>query len=364
MNNVSAFIELTKAGLWGTEVHLSRYQPLDYGTLFQMSSDQSIVGLIAAGIEQAIDTKVPEQQVLSLLGQVRSLETRNTDLNNYISWLFPRLKEEGIFPVLVKGQGVAQCYIRPLWRSAGDIDIFLAEGDYEKAKKVLMPIAQCVENEVLYRKHLALTISGVDVELHGTLRTCLSRRIDRVLDNIQREAFNHDDFRIWQDGEANPDDHVVFVFVHILQHFFKGGVGLRQVCDWCRLLWTYRKSIDKDKLSSRLTEMKLASEWNAFATLAVEVLGMPSEAIPFYVRSKNNTRQSQRILSFIIDAGNFGHNRDKSYIANSRSIIVRKCISLWRQIKDSFRLLKIFPMDSMHFFFSFVYFRSKGLIIE
>lgn len=40
------------------------------------------------------------------------------------------------------------------------------------------------------------------------------------------------------------EEDVVYVFAHILQHFFKGGIGLRQICDWCRLLYTYRDSLN------------------------------------------------------------------------------------------------------------------------
>ena len=60
-----------------------------------------------------------------------------------------------------------------------------------------------------------------------------------------------------------------------LQHFFVGGVGLRQICDWCRLLWTYRERIDRDLLLRRLQEMWIVSEWKAFGAFAVEYLGLP-----------------------------------------------------------------------------------------
>lgn len=319
MSSLSAFIELAKAGLWGSKVFLSNYQPLNYDHLFQMASEQSLLGLIAAGLEQATDAKVPMKDILPFLGQVIYIEQHNKKLNNYVAWLFPRLSEEGITPVLVKGQGIAQTYIRPLWRASGDIDILIAEEDYEKAKNLLIPLAQFVDNEVSFRKHLALTISGAEVELHGTLRACLSKRIDKVLDRIQKEAFDHNRFRYWQNENtaiALPaaDDDVIFVFVHILQHFFKGGIGLRQICDWCRLLWTYRDAIDRDKLQTRITEMGLTTEWRAFAALAVEVLGMHEDSMPSYQYSRSYTRKSKRILSYIVDAGNFGHNRDKSYI--------------------------------------------------
>ena len=59
-------------------------------------------------------------------------------------------------------------------------------------------------------------------------------------------------------------------------------VGLRQFCDWCRLLWTYRRSINVGLLEARLNEMGLVSVWKAFGAFAVEYLGMPGEAMPLY----------------------------------------------------------------------------------
>ena len=41
---------------------------------------------------------------------------------------------------------------------------------------------------------------------------------------------------------------IILVFTHILEFPFIGGVGLRQICGWCRLLWTYRSEIDVVKL--------------------------------------------------------------------------------------------------------------------
>ena len=86
-----------------------------------------------------------------------------------------------------------------------------------------------------------------------------------MLDEIQQDTFEKDETRIWKDGETDvllphADNDVIFVFTHILQHFFKGGIGVRQICDWCRLLWTYRNEIDHSKLEMRLKRMNLMSE--------------------------------------------------------------------------------------------------------
>lgn len=49
-------------------------------------------------------------------------------------------------------------------------------------------------------KHLGMTIDPWVVELHGRLYSGLSGRIERELDEVQRETFANGRVRIWKDG--------------------------------------------------------------------------------------------------------------------------------------------------------------------
>ena len=168
---------------------------------------------------------------------------------------------------MVKGQGIAQCYEKPLWRSCGDIDLFLSDENYERTKEVLIPRASVIEKEYMAEKHLGMNIEGYVVELHGSLRSGLSLRVENGLDDIKKAVFYDGKVRTWMNGQTqvflpNPDEDVVYVFTHILQHFYKGGIGLRQLCDWCRLLWYYKNSINTQLLESRLKMMGMACARN------------------------------------------------------------------------------------------------------
>lgn len=88
--------------------------------------------------------------------------------------------------------------------------------------------------------------------------------------------------------------------------------------------------------------------------LAVEYLGMPVEAMPFYSSQKRWSREAGRICSFVIRVGNFGHNRDMSYYAK-RPYVVRKAISFRRRFVDALNHLAIFPLDTLRFFPSIVF---------
>ena len=348
-DNQQVFFALLRAGLWEKEVRLLPFGRVDYQDVLRLAEEQSVIGLIAAGMEHVSDTRIPKMDLLQAVGHTLQIEDQNKAMNHFIGVLTTQLRNEGISSVLVKGQGIAQCYERPMWRTSGDIDLLLDRESYEKAKKVLGRRALHENREGLYNFHQAITINGWEVELHGTMRTNLGTRIDNELDSIQAKCIQNNEYRMWEnEGESiilpSPDNDVVFVFTHILQHFFRGGIGLRQIFDWCRLLWTYREQLDLQLLESRLRRMGLVTEWKAFGMLAVEWLGMPAEAMPFIDVSYR--KKARRILRLVMETGNFGHNRDVSY-HEKYPFIIYKAISFWQTTKDSCRHFLIFPKDSI-----------------
>lgn len=364
-SNQQAFFELLRAGLWSKEARLSVFDTINLKEICRIAEEQSVVGLVAAGIEHVTDVKLPKEGVLLIVGQTLQLEQRNMAMNTFVAKLIGRLRDAGIYALLVKGQGIAQCYEKPLWRACGDVDLLLNADDYEKAKKLLMPLATDVETEYTHFKHVGMTIpdtfgtsdkgraDGWVVELHGTLHSRLSKRVDRQIDAVQEDTFKFGNVRTWDNGGETVflpavDNDVIFVFTHILHHFFFEGIGLRQICDGCRLLWTYRGVIDVAGLESRLDAMGIMSEWKAFAAYAVEYLGMPVEAMPLYSDDAKWSRKAARINAFVLEVGNFGHKQRRDY--GGMSYLRRKFVSFWGRLSDMLRHFRIFPLDSIRFF--------------
>lgn len=358
-NTVKAFYALLRAGLWEQGIRLMPYSPLDFDALYQLAEEQSVVGLIAAGLEHVEDTKPTKQQVLPFMKKVFSIECRNSAMNDFIGMLVDNMRDAGIYALLIKGQGVAQCYKRPLWRSCGDIDFFLSEDDYRKAKDYLIPLATNVNKEYVREKHLGMTIEPWIVELHGSLYSGLSSRLERCLDEVYKDTFLGGSIRSWQNDKVqvfmlSVENDAFYIFTHILQHFYKGGIGLRQLCDWCRLLWTYHDSINVKKLEAMLQKARLLTTWKAFGAFAVDYLGMPSMTMPLYSVDRKWKRKATIISSFVIEVGNFGHNRDQSYF-KKYPYLIRKTISLFRRIGDLICHARIFPHDSLRFFPVMIY---------
>lgn len=326
-------------------------EEVDFSEMLRLAQEQSVVGLVAAGIEQ-INT-IPYETKLQFIGLASQIQQRNEAMNRFIAELVQNMQLAGITTLLVKGQGVAQCYERPLWRTSGDVDFLLSDDDYQKAKKFLVPLSSS-ESEYSTSKHLAMTIDSWEVELHGLLRCSLSVKINRGLDDIRKNTFYDGCVRSWTNRGVQVfllgvENDIIYVFVHFLNHFYKGGIGLRQICDWCRLLWTYRSELDLRILEQRIKRMGLMSEWKAFGAFAVDYLGMPVEAMPLYSSDEIWKKKASRIKDFILEVGNFGHNRDMSYYS-SKPYLVRKVISFNRRFGDIIKHAKIFPLDSIRFF--------------
>lgn len=361
-NNQIAFFALLRAGLWGANDNHNPndnlYEGVDWSKVYKLAEEQSVLGLVTAGLD-SLNVAIPQERRLQFIGATLQIEQQNKAMNDFVAKLIAQLRSRDVYTLLVKGQGIAQCYEKPLWRSSGDVDLFLSDTNYEKAKRELIPIATKVEKEFQLIKHLGMTIEGFSVELHGTLRSRLTKKIDREIDIIQEECFYNGEVRSWQNGRIQiflpgENQDVIFIFTHILHHLFIEGIGLRQICDWCRFLWSYKDKVDASRLENHLMRMGLMSEWRVFAALAIQYLGMPREAMPMFGSSVQEFKgKAKRLMEFILETGNFGHNRVQKGEGKLRV--------LCRRTSDAFKMTRIFPIDAWKMYFGMI---RTGLLIR
>ena len=370
--NAKAFFDLVRAGLWENgEFKSSDFKiqsVVDWEEVYRLANEQSVLGLVLAGIDYLpIEQRPPKVELLQWIGEIQMLEQQNQAMNKFIGELVEKMRVAGIYTLLVKGQGVAQCYEKPLWRSCGDVDLLLDNDNYQKAKVFLSEMADHVDEEDKEKLHLGMTIDSWVVELHGTMRTQISSRMNRGIDEVHHDLFYGGNVRSWMNDGIQvflpgPNNDVLLIFTHFLQHFFIGGVGLRQICDWCRLLWTYKDSLNHGLLESRIRKMGLMSEWKAFGAFAVEYLGMPVEAMPFVnanngfdklTINKSLKKKAKKICEVVLNDGNFGHNQDYSY-RQKYSGLRSYLITFFRRLGEFGKKVTIFPVDAPKFFCHYV----------
>ena len=54
-----AFVELVRAGLWETDIRLLSFDTIDFSQVLNLAEEQSVIGLVTAGLEHVVDVKVP-----------------------------------------------------------------------------------------------------------------------------------------------------------------------------------------------------------------------------------------------------------------------------------------------------------------
>lgn len=327
---LKALFAVLRAGLWGNgnpDIRID--ETTDWQEVYRLATEQSILGLVLDGLEHS-DVKPPQVLLLQWIGEVQMIEQRNKAMNQFVAELVEKMRAADIYAILVKGQGVAQCYEKPLWRPSGDVDLLLSEVNYKKAKELLLPLSSSNKKEERYSQHLGMSIGQWYVEIHGSLRTGLSARVDKVVDASQQSVFIGGNVRSWDNNGTlvflpAPTEDVFLVFTHFIKHFYKEGRSLRQVCDWCRLLWTYRESLNYGKLGLWITKCGLMGEWEAFYNLASRYLGMPDLDSRLMVHDSRFDKKAEKLMVFIL--GGYSGNK----------------------IKDTLQIAKIFPWKALRY---------------
>ena len=348
------FFALLRSGLWNEVPERACFAGgTDWETLYRLSFEQTVVPLVTDGINRLPKEFLPAEpeRMDPFLGDMMATVKRNRSLDAFIPKLFQALKDIPV--VLVKGQSLAQDYLEPERRQPGDIDLLLTPASYEAAKAVLLPKATTVLEEQAETWHQGMRFKSVEVEVHGSISTLMSRKLDRQLAALLQQQFDGRPFPFVHIGGAEipvpeADFNAVYIFVHFLQHFWSGGVGLRQLTDWMVFVSVHKRDIHPVILEKRLQELGLLRLWKVFTGFVQEYLGCPAEKLP--LAAKPEPKKNVRIWKFIRRCGNFGKNRDRS--RKEESYLVRKVHSLWRLVvADRLRHFPVFPKESVRFFF-------------
>ena len=349
----SQFFALLRAGLWNEVPERASFAGgADWEALHDLAFRQTVVPLVTDGINRLPKELLPAEpeRLDPFLGDLMATSNRNRVLDAFIPKLFDALA--GIPVVLVKGQALAQDYPDPERRQPGDIDLLLLPSSYEAAKEILLPKATTVLDEEKEIWHQGMRFRSIEVEIHGCISTLMSRKLDRKLAALLEEQFDGRPFPAVSIGGAeipvpDADCNAVYIFVHFLQHYWSGGVGLRQLVDWMTFVSVHKRDIHPVVLEVRLQDLGLLRLWKVFTGFAQEYLGCPVEKLP--LAAAPDSGKNARIWRYIRRCGNFGKNVDRS--RGEESYLVRKVHSLWRLVvADRLRHFRVFPQESVRFF--------------
>ena len=349
----SQFFALLRSGLWNEVPEREPFAvSTDWEALYRLAFAQTVTPLVTDGINRLPRELLPAEpeRLDPFLGDLMATAKRNRVLDAFIPKVFNALA--GIPVVLVKGQSLAVDYPDPERRQPGDIDLLLLPSSYEAAKAVLLPKATKVLEEERDIWHQGMYFRSIEVEIHGSISTLMSKKLDRKLAALLEEQFDGRDFPAVPIGGTpvpvpEAGFNAVYVFVHFLQHYWSGGVGLRQLVDWMTFVSVHKREIHPVILEKRMEDLGLLHLWKVFTGFAQEYLGCPSEKLP--LAAAPDSAKNARIWQYIRRCGNFGKNVDRSRA--EEPYLVRKIHSFWRLVvADRLRHFRVFPKESVRFF--------------
>ena len=359
--NYQLFLELLRAGLWGVSPDLSLFDTtIEWGKVLEVGQEQTVVGVLTDGIAMLPNEMRGERrEVMPFFARTMELEDENRKMNRFAPFLMTQLEKKGVKSILLKGQGVAMCYRQPLHRVVGDIDLLVPDAEqYQRARQLMMKIAEVTEDEDEGRKHSAFVYKGMTIEIHGDFRFSINKQCKH---NIRK----------WKEMRlAEPTRHIdegdlkgatlpsvqfdaVFIFAHLLGHYMgAGGVGLRQVSDWMMFVNRYHQEIDKDVLVDDLNLLGIRQYWEVFGAMAVDYLGFPKERMPLY--DSRNSKKGKIVLMNIFKTGNFGAKQKKWQLKEGSNTMLKKVVTFCGQIPVYSRNIRLFPKDTLWCFSIFV----------
>ena len=345
------FFSLLRAALWGTDVQVPEGFA-QWGRIMHISRTQALSGLIGDVLlsREEIREKLPAKFIDMLQDIPKVNMGMHIQMNRVLQLVVMTLKQNGIEPVLLKGQGLAKYYPTPELRQCGDIDIYVGEDNYEKAYDSLLQIVSEIDDRAKIWKfmHFHAKVGAVMIEVHHKADVMYSRRKERIYREFMLNGLTKDlcpiNFGTVEVMTPNDTYNAFYVFCHLWRHFTTSGVGLRQFCDWTCFLHTHTGKLNLPYLKKMLVGLGFMKPWQVFGCFLVKDLGLPKDEFPFY--NEKYLGKVEQVREYVMTDGNFGMNVAAGR-ERKRSYLHGKWVSLKYHIMRFFRMFAIFPKHTM-----------------
>ena len=275
----NTFMELLRAGLWEQDLRLSSVpDAAGWEQLLQLGREQAVMGLLLRGIAHLPeDQHLPAELHPVVLAWEVAFAKANARYTHVHNALLEHFASEGLHPLVQKGNEAAKYYSNPSVRQAGDIDLFLPDGEFRRAREVFPDARNASDGAAVFVR------DGVTVELHP-------RYYDIHLSPSRLPA------------PGSPCGELLLLSSHIFKHAVGPGVGCKQLCDLARALAALEGRYDKRELAAALRRAGLYRWQMLLCSLLVADFGLnPACCLPGF-RAKDPA-QLRRIVS---RCGHFG----------------------------------------------------------
>lgn len=349
-----AFLEALKPGLWDTPLDHTLFEGLDrhdWISVFRLSFNQTVEGMIADSIRSLPDSLMPPQDLLlKWIVRLQRIEQKNDQMNLVIRQIFDILNTNNIEAILQKGHGLSLYYEKPNQRVCGDIDVyFLTREHYDRANELMSSAGENFSIDPAFSS--SYIFSEMEIEHHQRLVQLRNPLVNSAIRSLHA-AEDRKALSVNLAGKdipiPSPLLNIIQVNAHILKHQVTYGIGLRQLCDSARLYHTFSGQIDGEELKSWYKKLGMLNWTYTFHEVLVDLLGLDRSKLPFEPKTKPEFRwMSEEIMR----SGNFGfHDPAHPDYKKPRGRVNRA----ERLSKNFMRYVRLAPMEAISFpFFQF-----------
>ena len=307
----AALLTLLRAGLWEKKPEGLSCFPLteeSWENVFRLARQQTVTALAFEGLRRLPDPLFPsEALLLRWAAETDAIERRNRKMNQALEQLYEMFRQQGLNPVLQKGQSVARFYEHPLWRECGDIDLYF---NNERAWKAAIDHLQL--QHIRIKKQADHSISyrwqGVEVEHHRRLLDLHNPYLQEFAKELETRK-SYYPIPLFPESETSitvlsPFLDLLLQNLHILKHSLGRGIGLRQLCDMARSCYHLHREVDAQEMKAVCRQLGLERWCPLLHAFLTDCLGLPTDCLPY-----PETAPTARPLGDIIwRGGNFGQH--------------------------------------------------------
>ncbi|MBQ0073386.1 MAG: nucleotidyltransferase family protein [Prevotella sp.] len=345
------FFELLQVAIGNRDSLSGAPTPEEWEEIYEMSKDQTMVGIAFKGVERLPQEQLPPSRRLrQWFVKADKIRKKNEKMNLECAKTCYALAKKGLHSCIIKGQANLRNYgpsKSPLkgdlpraqqtivesgclpsrevggsakggredlywYRTPGDIDVW-AWSDSGKVSDVIREVKKINPKADIYYHHADCDIVGeTETEVHYRPSWMCAPWRDRIL---QRFCNEHKSTIgrfpvVLSDGRKtfffvpSVEFDAVYQLVHIYRHLFAEGIGLRQMLDYWTLLTSLKgRKAALDEAMKVISKLGMRKFAGAVMFVMQEVFGMKDE----YLLCTPNEKEGRFLLSEIMLAGNFGH---------------------------------------------------------
>ena len=393
------FFEFLQVAIGNRESLSRELSDNEWQDIFRLLKKHALLGVGFTAVERlhAKGVVCPMQLRMQWYALVVQIERRNEQLNGLCAELTRRYEHDGLSTCILKGQGNILNYPKELCRrrQGGDIDVWATpinnEGLRIKDKGIAIAVqtGKNVVEYVEYHGHKAIReyvrlqyrlkgmdshpkvcyhhidapdMDGIEVEVHYRPTFCRSfirnRRMQKWYDTLASECMSNRT----SEGFAVPTAsfNVVYQMAHLFEHYFEGGIGLRQMMDYYFTLKAWQKEIMESKdlqsqgMWSEGLGLPVMSAEEVMAVIrsfgmekfAAAVMYVLQEvfAIPTnYYICEPNEKEGRKLLEEIMKGGNFGQYDERGKEFKNGGKVKH---GVWK-LKRVMRLVRSYPEEAL-----------------